>query len=292
MMKRLAMFASILLALNLSTPVYAGPVGNLCGQTLTEDTNIKAAIETLPSKDCEITLASGVKLTITSSEISGTDRLSIEAASSARGTKIEILSSKLTNIDVAAFDADYVVIRDSKVLRFFDKATFLLRKDMMAEGSDFDYKHGLLIHARNNVQILGSDFYNNDNITIFACEDAPACTAPVTASINVMNSNLDTGDNIAFRSSGNLVLRNSHVRGESHLIITVLDYAHVSGNVLHPFDVVEISAGGLLILMNNDFSQKNLPASPIPPQVTFSGDSCEVKDNTFSSYQLMINNCF
>ena len=98
-MKRLAMFASILLAFNLSTPVYAGPVGNLCGQTLTKDTNIKAAIETLTSKDCEITLASDVKLTITSSEITGTDRLSIEAASSARGTKIEILYSNFTNID-------------------------------------------------------------------------------------------------------------------------------------------------------------------------------------------------
>ena len=71
MMKRIALFAWLLLAFHLSVPAHAGPFENLCGQTLTKNTTIRKVVETLPKlilndETCEIRLASGVKLKISS----------------------------------------------------------------------------------------------------------------------------------------------------------------------------------------------------------------------------------
>jgi len=298
----------------------AGSLVDLCGDTLAEDTRLRNVVETVPD-DCTVSLAPGVTLRISTSEITIGDIASIGTLPAPEGSAI-IIESSLFESGLLSFSAEKIVVRNS----IFDPE-FGGSSDVGFGGGDVTFQNSEIngtdgiSFGSNDVKIMDSSVVGEDFLII--------TTSPGSA-VRVSNSDL-VGD-FRFRSAGSFTLRNSTLRAGLNMEITAEDDVVISGNQIdagnglhmvidvanlvlsrNDFVIAEVqdatiasafdaritdnefgigsqtpeqapplsieAMGGLLILKRNDFFQ----------DVTYSGVTCRVKDNTVDPIHTVMN---
>ena len=99
--------------------------------------------------------------------------------------------------------------------------------------------------------------------------------------------------------AGTLVFNsNEIVSDESSILFTSVDKTRLVRNVFSgpigaepgtKIDPIEIDAGGLLVVLDNNFFERDPDSGP--STVTFNGSRCRIRKNTFGANQTVINNC-